>query len=552
MKLNWKRLNNIKRNLNIRAAFRKLSIVQKFSVSVILLILLIMIILSTMIIEHQRNTLKAEMDSSQMLIISNFAKDIVEPLLFLDPLRLDEQIIIISQTTGCVYAMVMDRDNRIIAHTNRKLLGQKILAVEANSTYFSFIQKTVTSLNIPEKSLKEISVPVKIGNEIIGMVIIGFSKEMMENSINQNLSRLKNHIILISGLIMLIGILGSFALARVLVTPMKKLKNKMLLVQAGNLSVDESGEKLLNCWEVLSCNESECPAYGGKRCWTITGTKCFGKTQGDVFEKINDCRKCIVYRESCGDEIGELVEAFNEMIIKLRNSIKELEEINIEKARLEKLSAIGEMSMTVAHEIKNPLNAIRGAASYLKDNFKGEVLREFLSIIEEETIRLNDIVSTYLMFAKPAPIKLEVADLHKTITETVNLIRQEAADSNKEVITKLDKNLSPFPIDAQQLKQAFLNILVNSLDATKEGGRIEIATQSSDGKVNIIISDDGSGIRQEIISDIFKPFYTTKTRGSGLGLAFVDRIIKDHKGTISVKSEVNKGTEFRIILPIDR
>ena len=552
MKLNWKSLSNIKDRLNVRKAFRKLSIVQKFSVSVILLIFLIMISVSTLIIDHQRNALKTEMDNNQMLIINNFAKDIIEPLMFLDPLRLDEHTNVISQSTGCIYAMVLDKNGRIVAHTNRKLLGQAFPAIEKDRTYFALIQQSGIFQNIREDSVKEFSAPVKIGHEILGMAVIGYSRERMEAFISQSLRSLKNYIIVISGLIMLVGILGSFALARVLTTPMKKLRSKMELVQTGNFDAVDPGEDMLNCWEVLKCNEKDCPARGKKRCWMIAGTKCFGRVQDDVFEKIKDCRQCIVYRESCGDEMGELVEAFNEMIIKLRNSLKELEDINNEKVRLEKLSALGEMSMTVAHEIKNPLNAIRGAATYLKDNFKGEVLREFLSIIEEETKRLNDIVSTYLIFAKPAPLKLQVSDLNKTIMETVNLIRQEAMDSNKEVITKLDDNVPQFRLDARQLKQALLNILVNSLDATEEGDSIEIVTHASDGRANIIIKDTGSGISEEIISDIFKPFYTTKTRGSGLGLACVDRIVKDHKGDISIKSETGKGTEFKITLPVLR
>lgn len=525
---------------------------QKFSVSVILLIFLIMIILSTLIIEHQRKTLKTEMDNNQKLIINNFAKDIVEPLMFLDPLRLDEHTNIISQSTKCIYAMVINSDRRAVSHTDRRLLGQAFPPLEGDKTYFSLIQQKGFFQNISESSIKEIAVPVKIGHEIIGLAVIGFSKERMESFISQNLKGLKNHIIIISGLMMLIGILGSFALARALTTPMKKLKDKMQIVQTGNLNADDTGDNLLNCWEVMECNERECPAYGRKRCWNITGTRCYGKIQQGIIQKISDCRKCIVYRESCGDEIGELVETFNEMVIKLRNSLKEIEEINIKKARLEKLSALGEMSMTVAHEIKNPLNAIRGAATYLKDNFKGEVLSEFLSIIEEETKRLNDIVNSYLIFAKPTPLKLEISDLNKVIKETVNLIRQESADSNKEVITRLDDKIPQFMIDAQQIKQALLNILVNSLDATEESDTIEIFTHALDGKVCIIVRDTGSGISEEIISDIFKPFYTTKTRGSGLGLACVDRIIKDHKGTISIKSKAGRGTEFTIILPCSR
>ncbi|MCI0468674.1 MAG: ATP-binding protein, partial [Nitrospirae bacterium] len=403
--------------------------------------------------------------------------------------------------------------------------------------------------DIPKDDIREINIPVKAGYEVVGMAFVGFSKESAEGVIEHNLMGLKKHIFLISGIVMLIGIWGSFGLAKLLTTPMKKLKEKMKLAQTGNLDVEVPNDYLMDCRDALNCDVKECPAYGQKRCWTISGTMCYGELQGDVFEKICECKNCIVYKESCGDEIGELIEVFNQMIKKLKESISELEEAGKENIRLEKLSALGEMSMTVAHEIKNPLNAIRGAASYLKDNFKGEVLREFLSIIEEETIRLNEIVTSFLKFSKPLPLHLEVSDMNKVIIETAELVRQEATENNVEVIMNLDERTPLFRFDAQQFKQALLNIIVNSLDATKAGDTIRIGTDVFDSRVRVKIKDTGAGISEETASEIFKPFFSTKTRGSGLGLACVERIVKDHKGDISVRSEIGKGTEFIITLP---
>jgi nitrogen-specific signal transduction histidine kinase len=445
---------------------------------------------------------------------------------------------------------IVDRNERIVAHTNSKLLGQTLPADIRKYTDLVINRGKEYILDISEDDIKEILIPVKAGYEVVGMVFVGFSKKSAEGVIEHNLKGLKKHILLISGVVMVIGIWGSFGLARLLTTPMKKLKEKMELVQAGNLDAEVPNDYLLNCWEVLDCEAKECPAYGQKRCWTVPGTMCYGGLQGDVFEKICDCKNCIVYKESCGDEIGELIEVFNQMIKKLKDSIKELEETGKEKTRLEKLSALGEMSMTVAHEIKNPLNAIRGAVSYLQNNFKGEVLKEFLSIIEEETKRLNEIVTSFLRFSKPSPLNLEVSDMNKLIRETVELVRQEATENNVEVIMSLDEKIPPFKFDTQQLKQALLNIIVNSLDATKAGDTIKINTEIFDSKVHVVIKDTGTGISEEIISEMFKPFFSTKTRGSGLGLACVERIVKDHKGDISVKSEVGKGTEFIITLPV--
>ena len=536
--------------LNIKGILRKLSLVQKFSVAVIFLIFIIGIIVNTLIITHQRSALRTEMDNSHLVVVRNLAKDAVEPLIFKDPLRLDEMVRITAHAPGCMYVSIIDYNERIVAHTSRKMLGQALSPDIRKYTDLVIKMGKEYIHDISDGDIKEMMIPVKAGHEVVGMVIVGFSKDSIDDVIEKNLKGLKNYVLLISGIVMLIGIWGAFGLARLLTTPMKKLKDKMELVQKGNLDVEVPNDYLLNCWDVLGCEAKECPAYGKKRCWTISGTMCYGGLQGDVFEKVCECKNCIVYKESCGDETGELIEVFNQMIKKLKDSVKELEETNKEKTRLEKLSALGEMSMTVAHEIKNPLNAIQGAVAYLQDNFRGEVLKEFLSIIEEETRRLNEIVTSFLRFSKPSPLNMQVSDMNRIISETVELVRQEATGNNVEVIMSLDERIPSFKFDAQQLKQALLNIIVNSLDATKAGDTIKINTEIFDSQVRIMIRDTGAGIKEEIVSDIFKPFFSTKTRGSGLGLACVERIVKDHKGAISVRSEIGKGTEFIITLPV--
>ena len=262
------------------------------------------------------------------------------------------------------------------------------------------------------------------------------------------------------------------------------------------------------------------------------------------------CRTCVVYRETCGDEIGELAETFNEMVRRLRDSLHELERTTQEKARLEKMSALGEMSMTVAHEIKNPLNAIRGAVVYLQNNFQGEVLREFLGIIEAETKRLNEIVTNYLVFSRPAPLRKEMADLNRAVSDVVSLMRQEAREEDKEILLQTDESLRPFRFDVHQIKQALLNLLVNAVDATEPGDSITIRTVARDGMADVIIKDTGAGIPGTVLPEIFRPFYTTKTRGSGLGLPCVERIVRDHGGDIRVTSEPDAGSEFLISIPM--
>lgn len=543
---------NSSRSHAISAFFRKLSLVQKFSASAILLILVLMALVLGLIVTYQRQALRAEMERNHLLLMRSLSKDAVEPLIVMDPLRLDELVRIAAQAPECTYAAVVDRQMRFVGHTDRKLLGQRV-PIEMQPAVSGMMQGgSEQSHEDAGRATKEILVPVKVGYETIGVSLAGFSLGEIEATIEQNLAGIKRHILLVSLGVMLLAIAGSYGLARFLATPLKKLKEKMELVQAGDLDVEIPNEHLLTCEDAFGCELRECPAYGQERCWTITGTLCRGREPRDLFEKMTLCRECVVYRYSCGDEIGELVEVFNQMIARLKGSISDLEETSREKARLEKLSALGEMSMTVAHEVKNPLNAIRGAAAYLKDNFRGDMLREFLTIIEDETKRLNDIVTSFLRFSRPTPLTAEISDLNAVVRETVELIRHEAAEHQIEVKVAFDDALAPFSFDPNQIKQALLNILVNALDATETGDTIEVTTSVSDSKAQVAVRDTGMGIGEEIVSEIFKPFFTTKTRGSGLGLACVERIVKDHGGDVAVLSEVSRGTAFLITLPMKR
>ena len=398
--------------------------------------------------------------------------------------------------------------------------------------------------------IKEFSVPITVGNKVLGIATIGTALSTVDAAIEERLQSLKRYLFMIIGIMLAGGIGGAIAVSNYLTKPLRRLKDRMVDVQTGNLEVEADNPRIVRCWERLGCDKRDCPSYGKLRCWAIAGTFCHDTVQGAFAQKIGDCRKCVVYRESCGDEIRELVEVFNQMVKDLRFNLQELKKADAEKARLERLSALGEMAATVAHETKNPLNSIRVATSYLKKNFHGEILAEFLTIIEEEVMRLNDITSNFLGFSKPAPLVFKPGDINAIVRQTVELIRQEATDRNIEVILVTDEHVPVMPWDHSAMKQALLNLLLNALDASREGDAITISTETAGDRLRISVQDTGAGIAKEILAHIFKPFYTTKTRGSGLGLAIVDRIVKEHKGSIAVQSETGKGTQFTIELPM--
>lgn len=532
---------------SVLRAFKHLRLAHKFAVSVVFLMAVVVSAVSTLILSYQRDSLRAEIDRHHLSLARNLAKDAVGPLVFLDPLRLDELVRAVAQTPACVWAAVADRRGKVVAHTDRKRLGESWLTLARKAPP----RETGAPAEEGDAGVREIAVPVTVGYEEIGNVSVAFSLEDREALIRDDLKGLKRHILIVSTLILGLGVAGAFGLARLLTIPIQRLSDTMELVQNGDLSVQIDLGEEGRCRDLLQCEQKDCPAYDGGRCWTVAGTRCFGHIQGNAASKLAGCRQCVVFRHHCGDEIGELTAAFNEMVRRLGENVRRLEQASHEKARLERVSALGEMSMTVAHEIKNPLNAIRGSVSCLRGGLKDEGSRGFLAIIEEETGRLNEIVTSFLRYSKPPPLRLEAADVNHVIKDTVRLIRQEAAALGVELSLCLDDRVPPIPLDAQQFRQALLNLLVNALDATQQGGSVRVGSGVVDARVKVLVADTGAGIGADVLKDIFRPFFTTKTRGSGLGLACVERVVREHGGQIAVTSQVGSGTRFEITLPLE-
>ncbi len=544
-------LNNL--IINVQSMFRKQPIAQKFLLAVVCLILIIMVAVNSLLLTAQKSALRDEIQNGHLLVIRNLAKDVTEPLMFLDPLRIDQHLQFSAQTPGCVYAMVLDKTGRVVAHSDRRQLGVNRSADAERSGGMSAERVRERSGDGADPLMREIWVPVRIGNEGIGTAVGGFSSSLIDAMVDENLAQLRQSLIGITAAMLILGIAGAFFLARFLTTPMKRLRERMERVQAGDLEPPAGRTPSGRCWEMMECGKSSCSVFGQDvRCWMVP-KDCGGcSVSPGIGKEHRKCRACVVYRDACGDEIGELVESFEIMVTRLRRSLDALEQSAREKARLEKMSALGEMSMTVAHEIKNPLNAIQGAVSYLQDNFRGEVLREFLGIIEAETKRLNEIATNYLVFSKPMPLRKDMADLNAAVTDVVRLMRQEAIEEHKNILLQTDETLCQFRFDVHQVKQAVLNLLINAIDATREGDTIMIRTVARNGAADVIIKDTGAGIPEDVLPEIFRPFYTTKTRGSGLGLPCVERIVRDHGGDVMVASTPNSGTEFRITLPMER
>jgi signal transduction histidine kinase len=205
----------------------------------------------------------------------------------------------------------------------------------------------------------------------------------------------------------------------------------------------------------------------------------------------------------------------------------------------------------MAHEIRNPLGAIKGAVEILKDDYQPEDARyEFIQILLKETDRLNHIVQEFLGFARPKQPDFQQADLNEAIESVLTLTAQEAKKAGVKIEKRLDPTIGKRSLDVGLLRQAFLNLVLNAIQAMDNGGVLTIVSRLQGDAVEITIADTGAGINEENRKKLFSPFFTTKKNGTGLGLAITYRIIENHRGTINVASEPGKGSTFMVKIPV--
>jgi hypothetical protein len=334
------------------------------------------------------------------------------------------------------------------------------------------------------------------GKRVVGVLNINYSLNDMMEQIGETSSFFLGSTIIV---VLLLSAGISFLLIRFVKRPIQKMADKMLLVEEGDLTVRMSA-------------------------------------------KYND-------------EIGVLMNSFNSMVINLEKAQKEIAHCHYQQmARADRLASVGEMATGLAHEIKNPLAGISGAINVIADDFdvddpRKEIVREVLDQIK----RLDKTVNDLLYFGRPGVPEFNVININELVKTTLFFTSQHPESKNIHRIKELTKDLPPVCADEKQIQQVLFNVLLNAIQAMPGGGTLQIETDqvwhNSTQFVQIKIIDSGVGISAAELEEIFVPFHTTKTQGTGLGLPICRQLMAQNDGTISVDSQVGEGTTVTIELP---
>jgi signal transduction histidine kinase len=479
-----------------------MSIRTRFILSVVFLLTSLVGMILLVIEKREVQTIFEEQKKKGVLIAENIIQENLEPFLFWDKegvennlnKRIDQKLI---------YVIFYDRDKEPFA---------------ANSDikkYFSIFQKTNLRDDVkpgdfyfdrhdfqPKNDVEpfeilEIEVPIFVEGttQKWGSVKIGLSLKEMQAEIRK--TRLVLLLIGASGF--LVGVVGATLLARRITQPIKKLVEATIRI-----------------------------------------------SQGDFSQKIH---------LDSHDEIGELAQSFNKMTAQLLEARKKMEIAQKKLIQAEKLASIGRMSASIAHEIRNPLTSVKlniqkvGESPHL-DEFE----REHLALSEEGIRQIEKFIKELLNFARVTELNLEKFSLEQIFEESMKLLGNSVTKKKINLQKEISAELPPVKVDADKIRQVFLNILRNAIEAVEEGGEIKVVmTKDVSQKppmIKVKITDNGCGIDEKYLETIFEPFFTTKPFGFGLGLANARKIIEQHGGIIKVHSKKGEGACFEILVPI--
>jgi len=478
----------------------KLSLKTKIFLSVGIFYLAAISILTFLTIRSQRISLLAHMGERAKVGINLMELSVTGALYKLDTFRLETVAREAKALPNVTYAYIFDNKGRIVGDYNED--QHQLLSTFTDELGQKIVNSTTTLVDIDsKKQILDISKPVNLGHERLGGIRLGFDLEPVIQDIQEATFKAVG----ISSAIFLVGLGIIFMITLRMTKPIETL--------------------------------------------TIAAKRI---EQGDLRYRVS------IHRD---DEIGSLATAFDQMAERLAQREKELKDSQTILRRADRLSSLGLLTAGLAHEIRNPLVAIRTFTQLLPERYDDAEFREgFQGLALKEVDRICGLINDLLSFARPSKPNVAPENISDVVENIARILESQAKEKNVEIKREFDLRVPKVWIDKEQMKQVFMNLILNAIQAMKDGGSIVISTRISARNndelikecVQVEIRDTGVGIPEENLEHIFDPFFTSKDEGSGLGLAVSHQIVQEHGGFLTVESTVGKGTTFFVHVPVGK
>lgn len=451
--------------------------------------------LTYLTIRSQRNLLLEQMGDRARVGINLMELSVTAHLYRMDIFQLGTLAREAKALPDVDYAYIYDDKGRIVGDYHED--KQQFLATFSDKLSQRIIKSDETLVDIDyQKGILDISKPVILGHEKLGGIRLGFNLNPMFDEMKQVTVKA----LVISAGIFLLGLLVIFGIASRMTSPIEQLTVAARHIEQGDLQYRVSLER--------------------------------------------------------SDEIGSLAAAFDQMAERIMHRERELKQSQDLIRRADRLSSLGMLTAGLAHEIRNPLVAIRTFTQLLPERYQEPEFRNsFQALALKEVDRICGLINDLLSFARPTVPNVSAENVNEIVESIVRILETEAKERGIQIYRRLAAHLPKIFIDKEQIKQVSMNVILNSLQSIEGRGVVEVSTRpftknGSEQYVQIEVRDSGAGIPEKDLEDIFNPFFTTKKGGSGLGLSISHQIVQEHGGHIVVDSQVGKGTTFFINLPV--